>query len=165
MTELSAERIAEIAAGCEGVPDDAWLIHKGGAFYRPDRAGYTTSKAAAGRYFESDARAEKEHVPEVTIGPASDWPDESFAIEPSELKSMCATILRQQAEIEGLRGALEFFRPDLIEALGWLALLPLRDKETTTERNVKVERVKTAIGFMDDALRRSTPSDMEKKIE
>lgn len=41
-----------------------WLIRKGGYFYRPDRAGYTSSIADAGRYTEAEAKAE------VTIEPA-----------------------------------------------------------------------------------------------
>ncbi|MAB00141.1 MAG: hypothetical protein CMN87_12285 [Stappia sp.] len=35
-----------------------WLILKGGYFYRPNRAGYTTRKAEAGRYTHLEALAE-----------------------------------------------------------------------------------------------------------
>jgi hypothetical protein len=35
-----------------------WLIRKGGYYYRPNRAGYTTRKAEAGRYTKSEALAE-----------------------------------------------------------------------------------------------------------
>ena len=35
-----------------------WLIRKGGYFYRPNCAGYTTSKVEAGRYTKAKAEAE-----------------------------------------------------------------------------------------------------------
>lgn len=35
-----------------------WLIRKGGYFYRPNRAGYTSSWAEAGRYTKAEAEAE-----------------------------------------------------------------------------------------------------------
>ena len=41
----------------------AWLIRKGGYYYRPNRAGYTTSKAEAGRYTEAEARKEADIEP------------------------------------------------------------------------------------------------------
>ena len=37
---------------------DDWVIRKRGYFYRPNRAGYTSDIAAAGRYTEADAKAE-----------------------------------------------------------------------------------------------------------
>jgi hypothetical protein len=40
-----------------------WLIVKRGYFYRPNRSGYTQSKARAGRYTEAEARREAEIEP------------------------------------------------------------------------------------------------------
>jgi Lar family restriction alleviation protein len=36
----------------------AWLIRKGSYYYRPNRCGYTASKAEAGRYTEAEAKRE-----------------------------------------------------------------------------------------------------------
>jgi hypothetical protein len=44
---------------------DEWLIRKRGFYYRPNRAGYTSSIAEAGRYTEAEAKAE------AAIEPAS----------------------------------------------------------------------------------------------
>jgi len=53
----------------------AWLIRKGGYYYRPNRAGYTTSKAEAGRYTEAEARKEAEIEPShMSAVPADDAP-------------------------------------------------------------------------------------------
>lgn len=40
-----------------------WLIRKGGMYYRPDRAGYTSSPAEAGRYTLAEALREVEIEP------------------------------------------------------------------------------------------------------
>ena len=53
----------------------AWLIRKGGYYYRPNRAGYTTSRAEAGRYTEVEARKEAEIEPwHMSAVPADDAP-------------------------------------------------------------------------------------------
>jgi hypothetical protein len=55
MVAASPPAGAEVV-GPEG--PDAWLIRKGGYFYRPNCAGYTVNKADAGRYTEAEAKAE-----------------------------------------------------------------------------------------------------------
>lgn len=47
---------AEVESVAEG--PNAWLIRKGGYFYRPNCQGYTTSKAEACRYTEAEAKSE-----------------------------------------------------------------------------------------------------------
>jgi len=57
-----ALRLYAKTMGLDGGPvaegPDAWLIRKGGYFYRPNCQGYTTIKAEAGRYYEAEARRE-----------------------------------------------------------------------------------------------------------
>ena len=53
---------------------DDWVIRKRGYFYRPNRAGYTSDIAAAGRYTEADAKAEATLEPEhISAHPLSEF--------------------------------------------------------------------------------------------
>jgi len=53
-----------------------YLIRKNGYFYRPNRAGYTLEKVAAGRYTKSEAEREARIEPEnVAVLHESDEPD------------------------------------------------------------------------------------------
>jgi hypothetical protein len=54
-----------VAAPETVVAPDQWLIRKRGYYYRPDRAGYTSSIAEAGRYSEAEAKAEAEIEPAI----------------------------------------------------------------------------------------------------
>ncbi len=45
--------------------DHQWLIRKRGFYYRPNRAGYTSSAAEAGRYTEAEAKAEAAIEPAI----------------------------------------------------------------------------------------------------
>lgn len=59
----------------DGQPRE-WLIRKGCCFYRPNKAGYTTVKAEAGRYTELDARLEAEIEPwHMSAIHQDDWAD------------------------------------------------------------------------------------------
>lgn len=72
-----ARAILSSDTGGDGVEDDAWLIRKGAYYYRPNRQGYTTRKADAGRYTEAEAHAEASIEPDrMSAVKASDIPDD-----------------------------------------------------------------------------------------
>lgn len=48
-----------------GTEPDAWLIVKNGYYYRPNRAGYTSSIEDAGRYTEAEAKTEAAIEPSI----------------------------------------------------------------------------------------------------
>lgn len=51
-----------------------WVIRKRGYFYRPNRAGYTSSIHEAGRYTDSEAKAEAKVEPwRISAHPASEF--------------------------------------------------------------------------------------------
>ena len=56
---------AELSGKTAETPERQWLIRKHGYYYRPNRAGYTSSIAEAGRYTEKEAKSEAAIEPEV----------------------------------------------------------------------------------------------------
>lgn len=73
--EVIREYLAPFLAKPASSPAD-WLIRKGGYFYRPNKAGYTTRKSEAGRYTEADAKAEAQIEPGMKAIRAEEWPDD-----------------------------------------------------------------------------------------
>lgn len=53
-----------------------WFIRKSGAFYRPNRAGYTYWAVQAGLYTEDEAKTEARVEDTITAHHASEWADE-----------------------------------------------------------------------------------------
>lgn len=88
-----------MSAGLKEGPD-AWLIRKGGYFYRTKRCGYTTVKAEAGRYTEAEAKREASVEPwHMAAILADDVPDPQHVLDKRD-----AEIARLSAEVERLRG-------------------------------------------------------------
>lgn len=76
-----------------------WLIRKNGYFYRPNRAGYTCEKVAAGRYTKAEADAEAAIEPHnFTVLHESEVPD---APEVETLKAEVASLQSRIAAITG----------------------------------------------------------------
>ena len=73
---------------------------KDGYWYRPNRQGYTTVKAEAGRYTESEAKAEASIEPGMSAIRADDVPDPVYTRPSSE-----AEIADLRAKLEGAREA------------------------------------------------------------
>ncbi|RUX02345.1 hypothetical protein EOA27_32280 [Mesorhizobium sp. M2A.F.Ca.ET.037.01.1.1] len=74
-----------------------WLIRKNGYFYRPNRAGYTTEKVAAGRYTKAEADREAAIEPEnFTVLHESEVPDAP------EVESLKAEVAALQSRIEAM---------------------------------------------------------------
>lgn len=53
-----------------------WFIRKSGAFYRPNRAGYTYFPTQAGLYTEDEARAEARVENTISAHHASEFADQ-----------------------------------------------------------------------------------------
>lgn len=89
---------------CEDIVGRTWLIRKSGYFYRPNKSGYTTSKAEAGRYNEADAKLECEIEPwHMKAIPENDWPDDPVS------KDISDTVTRLRAENDQLRRERDAF--------------------------------------------------------
>ncbi|ESZ63739.1 hypothetical protein NL532_31925 [Mesorhizobium sp. C120A] len=77
-----------------------WLIRKYGYFYRPNRAGYTMEKVAAGRYTKVEADREAAVEPHnFTVMHESEVPD---APEVETLKARLATAERERDRLHGM---------------------------------------------------------------
>lgn len=101
---ISTERLKEILGGAKP-NNEGWLIRKGGYFYRPNRSGYTGTKAEAGRYTEEEASAEHRNHPHyISAMPASEVPD-ADPIFDDEKRAMASELL---AAREALRPFAEF---------------------------------------------------------
>lgn len=82
-----------------------WIIRKGSFYYRPDRAGYTGLKAAAGRYTQAEAEREAAVEPGHIVAVHQDRvPD-----DPVPASEAAATIAALRKRVEELEGALEPF--------------------------------------------------------
>jgi hypothetical protein len=78
-----------------------WLIRKSGYFYRPNRAGYTSSKFEAGRYTKADAEREAAIEPwHMKAIHESEWPDDAPSAAVSHHKDRIAAL---SAELAGVR--------------------------------------------------------------
>ncbi|TIV60312.1 hypothetical protein [Mesorhizobium sp.] len=80
-----------------------WLIRKNGYFYRPNRAGYTLEKVAAGRYTKAEADREAAIEPEnFTVLHESEVPDapeaESLKAEVAALQSRITAMTRDMSQ-------------------------------------------------------------------
>ena len=86
----------------EDIVGRTWLIRKDGYFYRPNKSGYTTSKAEAGRYNEADAKRECEIEPwHMKAIHENEWPDDPVS------KDINDKVARLIAENASLRARLE----------------------------------------------------------
>jgi hypothetical protein len=137
--------VAELRAQFAAEPD-AWLIRKGGYYYRPNCQGYTTVKAAAGRYSEAEAKAEASVGPDnMSAVRADDVPGAAFEISREQASALLDLLAQQAAREEALvkerdvaRSEAEFMRNQSItnsrecnaaeaenarlrEALDWIA--------------------------------------------
>ena len=94
----------------EDIVGRTWLIRKDGYFYRPNKSGYTTSKAEAGRYNEADAKRECEIEPwHMKAIHENEWPDDPVS------KDINDKVARLTAEITTLRARLETVEAETIE--------------------------------------------------
>lgn len=108
-----------------GAPRE-WLIRKAGYYYRPNRAGYTSEKAEAGRYTKAEADLEaaiepwrmsavhESEVPETT--PVADLVERITSLE-AELAARDASLSTALKEVERLRG----WSNDLLEFVDEIA--------------------------------------------
>ncbi len=82
---------------------EPWVIQKNGAFYRPDRAGYTNYIAAAGIYTREEAEAEERGEPHsITAIPLSKFRAElvrNFEMAKTRLELLDADIDGDMASI------------------------------------------------------------------
>lgn len=74
-----------------------YLICKNGYFYRPNRAGYTMEKAAAGRYTKAEAEREARIEPHnFTVLHESEVPDAPGVVD---LKAAHSDLMREVREV------------------------------------------------------------------
>lgn len=84
---------------CTAGEPQEWLIRKGGYYYRPNCAGYTTSKFEAGRYTEAEARKEAEIEPwHMSALHQDEVPDDPASASVGELKARIADLEGKLAE-------------------------------------------------------------------
>lgn len=92
-----------------------WLIRKNGYFYRPNRAGYTLEKVAAGRYTRAEADREASVEPEnFTVLHESEVPD---APEVDQLKASLSQLHQRIAEANRSAGEWEDLHRELFDAV------------------------------------------------
>lgn len=126
-TDTEAEALAalnRIRPKSEGL--DAWLIKKGGYWYRPNCSGYTTEKASAGRYTEAKAKSEACVDPDIRAVLADDAPDGEFVLRSDALLALTSA----EQDNAKLRARVEEMSRDLEQ----VTAISLGHFTTTTTR-------------------------------